>query len=95
MRKRRLDILQTVGRCSYVAFLRDKGATYTAIASKVGISKTRVKQLLDKHVRLSRANALHGVGKYVLPYNEQELNETVTLLIAVSKGKGDALQRHA
>jgi len=36
---------------SGIAYLREKGMTYDAIAARTGISRTRAKQLVDKHGR--------------------------------------------
>ena len=36
---------------SGIAHLREKGMTYDAIAARTGISRTRAKQLVDRHKR--------------------------------------------
>jgi len=36
---------------SGIAYLREKGMTYDAISARCGISRSRAKQLVDKHQR--------------------------------------------
>lgn len=75
-----------VGRCSYVAFFRERGETYQAIAKRCGVSRARVQQLFNKHKRMSLANALHAIhartymGGGVQVFNKKETAEIIGLL---------------
>jgi len=44
---------------SGIAYLREQGMTYDAISARCGISRSRAKQLVDKHQR-SQKNLLRG-----------------------------------
>ena len=65
--------IRAMGWESYIAFLRDKGMTYTAIAKKTNRSLERVRQVHQKYLRRQRQRAawLQPARPYVLALTEE------------------------
>ena len=75
-------------RCSQVAFYRERGDTYKAIAKRYDLSAARIQQLVKKHRRVMLATALLSVGarskynwdKWAPGYESSNVEETNAIL---------------
>ena len=98
-------ISAVVLRCSHIAFYKEQGETYTAIAKRFNLSSSRIQQLVKRHERTSLSNALFAVGarreydrdthkRFLTSDNVDETLAIMQLLNQMCEGGNHALQRH-
>lgn len=98
-------ISAAVFRSSHIAFYKEQGETYTAIAKRFNLSETRLQQLVKQYERIALANALFAVGarkeydldtqkSFLTSQNVDETSAIIQLLNQMCEGARHAIQRH-
>jgi hypothetical protein len=74
-------------RTQKIVYLRGKGFTYRAIGEQFGISKERIRQIVEKHRRIAYWRGIKPYGDGALFRHEaKELMPLVPLLSRIANG---------